>query len=209
MWCWHDDVIKWKHFPRRWPCVQGIYRSPLNSPHKGQWRGALMFPLICAWINVWASNREAVDLRRHHAHYDVTVMMRRTAPRNVTALDVQHILLFFQLYHLSAHDIFPCYDDVIKWKHLSRYWLFVRGIHRPLVDSPHKGQWRSFDVLFDLRQNKRLNKLSRRRWFETPLRSLWRHCNFVNVFVSQVLHQELISPYLNITKKWILEQNWF
>ena len=40
---WHDDVIKWKHFPRKWPFVRGIHRSPVNSPHKGQWRGALMF----------------------------------------------------------------------------------------------------------------------------------------------------------------------
>ena len=39
----HDDVIKWKHFPRYWPFVRGIHRSPVNSPHKGQWRGALMF----------------------------------------------------------------------------------------------------------------------------------------------------------------------
>ena len=45
---WHDDIIKWKHFPRYWPFVQGIQRSPVNSPHKGQWRGALMFYLICA-----------------------------------------------------------------------------------------------------------------------------------------------------------------
>ena len=44
----HDDVIKWKHFPRYWPCVRGIHRSPVNSPHKGQWRGALVFSLICA-----------------------------------------------------------------------------------------------------------------------------------------------------------------
>ena len=43
-------------------------------PAKGQWRGALMFSLICAWVNVWANNREAGDLRRHRAHYDVTVM---------------------------------------------------------------------------------------------------------------------------------------
>ena len=43
----HDDVIKWKHFPRYWPFVRGIHRSPVNSPHKGQWRGALMFSLIC------------------------------------------------------------------------------------------------------------------------------------------------------------------
>ena len=39
----HDDVIKWKHFPSYWPFVRGIHRSPVNSPHKGQWRGALIF----------------------------------------------------------------------------------------------------------------------------------------------------------------------
>ena len=54
--------------------MRGIHRSPVNSPHKGQWRGALMFSLICAWINGWVNNREAVDLRRHRAHYGVTVM---------------------------------------------------------------------------------------------------------------------------------------
>ena len=47
----HDDVIKWKHFPRYWPFVRGIRRSPVNFPHQSQWREALMFSLICAWIN--------------------------------------------------------------------------------------------------------------------------------------------------------------
>ena len=70
----HDDVIKWKHFPRYWPFVRGIHRSPVNSPHKGQRRGALMFSLICVWINGWVNDREAGDLRRYHAHYDYTVM---------------------------------------------------------------------------------------------------------------------------------------
>ena len=71
---WHDDVIKWKHFPRYWSFVRVIHRSPVNSPHKGQWRGALMFSLICVWINDWVNNRKAGDLRRYHAHYDVTVI---------------------------------------------------------------------------------------------------------------------------------------
>ena len=71
---WHDNVIKWKHFPRYWPFVRGIHRSSVNSPDKGQWRGALMFSLICAWINGWVYNREAGDIRRHRAHYDVIVM---------------------------------------------------------------------------------------------------------------------------------------
>ena len=70
----HDDVIKWKHFLRYWPFVRGIHRSPVNSRHKDQWRGALMFSLIVAWINGWVNNREAGDLRRHRTHHDVTVM---------------------------------------------------------------------------------------------------------------------------------------
>ena len=70
----HDDVIKWEHFPHYWLFVQGIHWSPVNSPHLGQWHRALMFSLICAWINGWVNNREAGDLRRHHAHYNVTVM---------------------------------------------------------------------------------------------------------------------------------------
>ena len=70
---------------RRIPCNGNIFRvtvhlcgefnrSPVNSPHKGQWRGALMFSLISAWINGLVNNGEAGDLRRHRAHYDVTVM---------------------------------------------------------------------------------------------------------------------------------------
>ena len=43
-------------------------------PHKGQWRGALMFSLICVWINGCVNNREAGDLRRYRAHDNVTVM---------------------------------------------------------------------------------------------------------------------------------------
>ena len=74
-WTKHDDVIKWKHFPSYWPFVRGIHRSPVNSPHKGQWRGALMFSLICARINGWVNNGEAGDLRRNRAHYDVIVMI--------------------------------------------------------------------------------------------------------------------------------------
>ena len=69
----HDDVIKWKHFPHYWPFVRGIHRSPVHTPHKGQWRGALIFSLICAQLNVWVNNREAGDLRRYRTHYDVNV----------------------------------------------------------------------------------------------------------------------------------------
>ena len=70
--------ILWRHqmeiFPRYWSFVRWIHRSPVNSSHKGQWRGALMLSLICARINGWVNNREVVDFRRYRTHYDVIVM---------------------------------------------------------------------------------------------------------------------------------------
>ena len=70
----------WRHqmqpFPRYWPFVRGIHRSPVNSPPKCQWRGAFVFSLICAWTNGWVRNRNAGDLTRHRDHYDVTAMKR-------------------------------------------------------------------------------------------------------------------------------------
>ena len=77
-----DDVIKWKHFPRYWPFVRGIHRSPVNSPHKGQWSGALMFSLICVWINGCVNNRETGDLRSYRTHYDVRGMKHRIIAGN-------------------------------------------------------------------------------------------------------------------------------
>ena len=84
----YDVFPWWRHqmetFPRYWPFVRGIHRSPVNFPHKSQWRGVLMFSLICAWINGWVNNREAGDLRRHRAHNDVTVMLKSAIDRVLT-----------------------------------------------------------------------------------------------------------------------------
>ena len=61
----HDDVIKWKHFPRYWPFVRGIRRSP-GIPHKKASDAEFcFFSLICARINGWVNNGEAGDLRRN------------------------------------------------------------------------------------------------------------------------------------------------
>ena len=88
------------------------------------------------------------------------------------------------------------HDIVIKWKHIPRYWPFVRGIHRSPVT-------RSFDIVFDLRRNKRLSKQSRRWWFETLPRSSWGHCNereqrmgcdysFIHYFNGSLAYQPLM-----------------
>ena len=77
----------------------------------------------------------------------------------------------------SSLTLFP----VSWWRHqmetCSASLAFLRGIHRSSVNSPHTDQWRRA-LMFSL--NKRLSKQSRRRWFETPSRSLWRHCNVPN-----------------------------
>ena len=71
----HENIIKWELFPRCRPFVRGIHRSPVNSPDRGQWRGALMFSLMYAWFNVWVNNGDAGGLRRLRDHNDVTVMI--------------------------------------------------------------------------------------------------------------------------------------
>ena len=74
-----DLFAWWRHqletFSALLALCAGKSPLPVNSPHKGQWRGALMFSLICVWVN-GCHNREAGDLRRHRAHYDVNVMGR-------------------------------------------------------------------------------------------------------------------------------------
>ena len=69
------------------------------------------------------------------------------------------------------------HDGVINWNYFPLYWPFVRGIHRSPVNYRTKPVSWSFDVIYDLRPNKRLSKQPWGKWFETPLHSLWRHCN--------------------------------
>ena len=112
----HDGVIKWRrHFPRYWPFVRGIHRSPVNSPHKGQWRGALMLPLICAWIHGYANNREAGDSRRHRAHYDVTVMLTRKGRDWMAAI--------FQTTCLNGFCWMKMYEFGLKF-----HWSLLLGV---------------------------------------------------------------------------------
>ena len=79
-----DTPPWWRHqmetFSASLALCAGNSPVPVNSPHKGQRRGALMFSLICVWINGWVNNREAGDLRRYRAHYDVSVMTNTQWP---------------------------------------------------------------------------------------------------------------------------------
>ena len=107
----------WRHqmetFSALLTICSGIHRLPMNSPHKGQWHGTLVFSLICAWINWWFETPSRLLWRNCNVTYA----------------------------WLEYTSCLP-HDDVFKWKHLPRYWPFVRGIHRSPVDSLHKGQCR-------------------------------------------------------------------
>ena len=94
----HDDVVKWNYFPRSWPFVRGIHRSPVNSPHKGQWRGTLMFSLICTRINCCVNNREAGDLRRHLVHYYALFVMHRVCAWLVWPLKTPRLKTGWQIW---------------------------------------------------------------------------------------------------------------
>ena len=82
----------------------GSQRCPVNSPHKGQWRGALKFSLFCDWMSSCVNNREAGDLRRHHAHYDVSVMASMIQIQILIGLF--DIRLFYKIKHGLIHTFF-------------------------------------------------------------------------------------------------------
>ena len=81
---------------------------PVNSPHKGQWREALMFPLICARTNRWINNHEAGDLRRHEAHYDVSVMNVQRSRARPPEIPRQYIYIYYNFVWRRHEDVPPC-----------------------------------------------------------------------------------------------------
>ena len=108
------DRSRWRHQVETFSALLAICvgNSPVyvNFPHNGQWRGALMFSLICARINSWVNNRKAGDLRRHRGHYDVIV------------------ICIYQRHVYEQWLPFVCLrnDDVIHLKYIYFSYLFLR-----------------------------------------------------------------------------------
>ena len=91
---------KWRHFPRYWAFVWGIHRPPVNSSHKGQCSGALMFSFICAWTNNWVNNRDAGDLRRTRFWWAL-FHLQSICPMEIHMKDMDktnHCYIFFYVY---------------------------------------------------------------------------------------------------------------
>ena len=118
-----------------WPFVWGIHRWPMNSPHKRQWRGVLMFPLIC-WINVWANNREAGDLRRHRAHCNVSVMDQKARePESVSRLWC--VMMRYDAYIASEPEsgsrTYLNLTAQFEWRHNERHGVSVKPAVRLFI----------------------------------------------------------------------------
>ena len=126
----HVYVTKWKYFPRYRPFVRGIHRSPVNSPHKGQWCGALIISLTSAWTNGWVNNGDAGDLRHHRAHYDIIVMLGWTTKRRLSK-NQDSPTLFGIVYIIDTHAIqwngnvvsLMDFHGWLRWKLL--FWHFL------------------------------------------------------------------------------------
>ena len=131
----------------------------------------------------WSRCPSKYDRLWHHISNSTSIIKINIRSNFEPTKYTSHLALITGLYHEYLKKI-DCvitvthYDDVIKWKHFPRNWPFVRGIHQSLVNYPYKGQWRgALTFFFDVSMNTRISKRSRRWWFETPSRSLWRHCN--------------------------------
>ena len=158
-----SNLIKWKHFPRYWPFVRGIHRSPVNSPHKGQRRGALMFSLIWAWINGWVNNGgdgwfetpsrplwrycNVFHIKGENRLANMTSSLNenmkerhgvgwgKTPPLRVWWTSWPHTLL--------EHSIFLCHDSALLVEHICQFqllWVYTFLYNSSLNEVFPKGQ---------------------------------------------------------------------
>ena len=114
----------WRHQMERFVALLALcegnppvtHRSPVDSPHKGQWRGVLMFSLICASTNNCANNRDAGDLRRHRTHQDVTVMsLERRIRWNIWFISISSAAVYAMTFTRTVWPWFPIYSACLQW----------------------------------------------------------------------------------------------
>ena len=140
---------------------------------------------ICAWTNGWVNYRVAGDLRRHRAHYDVTLMLlnwRRGDHCNHFQTHYQSHDVVFGISVIIWHLVFGLKSQrshMYAWNgNIFRVTGLLCGEFTGPGEFPtQRPVTRSFDVYFDLRLNKWLSKQPQGWWLETPSWSLWHHCN--------------------------------
>ena len=132
-------------------CVITIYRKYAPSICEVVW---------CKEVGIRTLPKDKKKIRSNDIHYHTpssNVIMVNTRIKCAVMATFGQILstcnlLSAFLFHVSYNEQ-RCgndlhHDDVIKWKHFPCYWPFVRGIHRSLVNTQHKGQWRRALMLY-------------------------------------------------------------
>ena len=121
----HDDVVKWKHFPRHWPFVWGIHRSPVNSPHKGQWRRAVVVFYLCLDKRF---SKQSRHLRFETPSHSLWCQCNAVATGNITTqLPPMKWIVWtstIQLYQTSERT--SCWVRIVQDKCLGRSHLAPR-----------------------------------------------------------------------------------
>ena len=112
--------------------------SPVTGefPHKGQWRGGLMFSVICACINSSVNNRKAGDLRRRHAHYDVTAMHCRANVFNHCCANFLKTSNKFAFLFISQH----WHNDL---------YIYIYYTVSTIPDSTYPRQFTNYTIVAD------------------------------------------------------------
>ena len=133
-----------------------------------------------------------------HIHWSVMIWWNIMLNGYLSTKDVQmHIVSnLFSLNRLCM----ILHDDAIKMETFSALLAFCAGNSSVTDEFPaQRPVTRSFDVFLDLRLNQQLGKQRIRRWFETPLRSLWRHCNELSLYLSRILSSKY--EYLSLKNR--------
>ena len=147
--------------------------SPVRGefPNKGQWRRALMFSLICAWINSWVNNREAGDLRRHRAHYDVIVMIPMVR-MNGTLSDSSDVLYIY----------------------CSMHWI-------PLLNVIPFMKWPQFAICMSKRWYRADSRFVPSEWEMMLICSKISHCNWLGANLESALFYISIGRYWKVSHR--------
>ena len=180
--------------------MRGIHRSPVNSPHPGQWRGAFLYVLFdLPWTNAWVNNRDAGDLRRHRAHYYVTVMWltynchiglsqwyRTVDINSIRKRQCCSTLVYATVFSYGIWN--KNINTISMIRKVMHHGPFVMKVQGSSGVSPHRNSvMQSFDILFLVSLNKLLKKLSICWWFET-------RCCSCDVTVMRSLKKRLPCP---------------
>ena len=203
----HDDGIKWKHFPRYWPFVWGIHQSPINFPHKGQWRGVCfrkMFPFDDG-IMWWYFFRQAVYLmivfqqQIFHGLYGLSLISIYSIGMLSMILILAHLSdvwakLLRIIVAVYGHNICMIYGPIMGTYHYEYCW-----------ENPNMWHYRPFSLTMFACNSKSIEN-SLLKFSYCPLNHIFRIPSEYTVLCARFWSEHFIRIWL--TAKWNFHRIW-